>query len=293
MAQKKPENDGEVQCTRRDFMRGDWFDSSSKTDQSTSNTRSETRSYAKLVRPTIAAVLATAVIIVVMTTAGAAAPTVDSTDGIVASADISQSAATVSCSEPVDAREEAHSRMDDLQRLDEEDKFVSVPDETMDAIDRQLKSGDSSFDLQQYCEARDAYNAALNLSSVALKDAYRTGAKHHINASEAMLEAERADGNPDPDVGTLQERVNHQQSTLATANDIDELRSQYTQAAELHTTTQSKLPTALHEKLVEMVAEQQVFAVLAAVLGLLKLLILGVFLRQRTTDTNSTISPSR
>jgi hypothetical protein len=171
------------------------------------------------------------------------------------------------CSPPTDARRTAHDRLEALEAVDG-DEAVSIPDESLQAVDRQVEDGDTSYALHEYCDAREAYRAAIEQATPALRDAYRAGAEQHLAAAMAMVEAERADGNPDPDAGALATEIDRQRRALEEAQGHRRLEERYHEAAELREKTRKRLPTRVHEYVAEAVLERPIIGGYAALLTL-------------------------
>jgi len=196
-----------------------------------------------------------------------------------------------SCDAPVSLRETAHERLTAMHQVDD-DPFVAVPDETIDAAARQVSDGDTSYDLGEYCSAREAYRATVEQATPALREAYRTGAARYLNASRRMVAAERADGNPAPETGTLAVKIDQQSRELANASSLAALETRYERAAALHRETRQRLPTRPAGLVAEALTEQPAVTAVAAVATLLA----AVFARLlwvRRTDSSTTAHLTR
>ena len=191
-----------------------------------------------------------------------------------------------SCDAPVSLRETAHERLNAIRGVDGDD-LVSVPQETIDAAARQISDGDTSYDLGEYCSARDAYRAAVEQATPALREAYRTGAARYLNASERMVAAERADDNPAPETGTLAVKIDHQSRELANASSLTALETRYERATALHRETRERLPTRPAGLVAEALTEQPVVTSVAAVATLLAAVFARLLWATRTDTTTA------
>ncbi|QLH76615.1 hypothetical protein HZS55_04530 [Halosimplex rubrum] len=196
-----------------------------------------------------------------------------------------------SCDAPVSVRETAHERLNSMRQVDD-DALVGVPEETIDAAARQVSDGDTSYDLGEYCSARDAYRAAVEQATPALREAYRTGAARSLNASRRMVEAERADGNPAPETGALAVKIDQQSRELANASSLAALETRYERATALQRETRQRLPTRPAGLVAEALTEQPVVTAVAAVATLLAAVFARLLWATRT-DSSTTAHLTR
>ena len=161
------------------------------------------------------------------------------------------------CDPPNANRRTAHDRLDALQQLDAEES-VDVPDESLQAVERQVADGDSSYSLQEYCDAAEAYRGAIEQATPALRVAYRDGAIHLLDTASAMVAAERADPNPDPDAGALAVEIERERAALDNVSSVVELADRYERAAALREDATARLPTKPHEQFIEAFLERRV-----------------------------------
>jgi hypothetical protein len=262
--------------TRRAFLTGqpirdaveDGSDADAATDEQSRPARTEPatestpQSRSWLVRAVVRLV---AVAILLLALGQLAGVGLADTAGVVASQDDDSAA---QCDPPNEYRRTAHDRLDALQRLDAE-PAADVPAESLQAVERQVADGNSSYSLREYCDAADAYRGAIEQATPALKMAYRDGATHHLDAAEAMVAAERADPNPDPDAGALAVEIERERAALANASSVVELANRYERAAALREETTARLPTQPHEHLIEGFLERRVLTGYAVVMTLL------------------------
>jgi hypothetical protein len=172
------------------------------------------------------------------------------------------------CDPPNANRRTAHDRLDALQWLDAEES-VDVPDESLQAVERQVADGDSSYSLQEYCDAAEAYRGAIEQGTPTLRVTYRDGTIHLLDATSAMVAAERTDSNPDPDAGALTVEIERERAALANASSVVELADRYERAAALREDATARLPTKPHEQLIEVFLERRVLTGYATVMTLL------------------------
>lgn len=171
--------------------------------------------------------------------------------GVVAAQGMGQAEAQESCSPPVSLRNSAHARLEELRSFSTD----VVTESIRQAVEKRVERGDNSFDLNRHCDARDAYQSALDVAIPALRQAYRSDTQHLLNETGAMIQTERGDGNPDADVGSLEVQLQRQRQGLREAQSLDALRSQHEQAEALRAEAQRKLPTSATEQFVEGAGE--------------------------------------
>jgi hypothetical protein len=210
--------------------------------------------------------IAVAVLLVLAAMVGGAAAQQDSSDRVIADEAVheqehahrlvaaqgsEQPGAQKSCNPPVSLRDRVHARLEELKELPTD----VVTESTFLAVQKRVERGDNSFDLNRHCDARDAYQSALDVAVPALRHAYRTDTRHLLNETGAMIRAERSDGNPDADIGSLEEQLQRQRRALRDAQSLDALRAQHDQAEELRAEARRKLPTSPTEQFAEGAGE--------------------------------------
>jgi len=175
------------------------------------------------------------------------------------------SATDSSCEPPLELRERAttlHSLLAELDRS-------IVSESTLTDVSSRIERGNTDLNLDRYCEAEASYKSAIAIAEPALRQAYAEATHQKLDNVDAMLAAEEADGNPDPDVGPLRERSSSIREDLRNADTLQERREIYQRANQLESNTQERLPTTFSEQVVESIIESQFVAGVAGLLAII------------------------
>lgn len=159
------------------------------------------------------------------------------------------------CNKPTKKRRRAKEMQKDLKSLDD----GLVPDYVLTDVNNRIKQGDLNWNRNQFCEARKAYQNVIDIAKPVLRSGYRKASERRLDETEAMIEAELADGNPDPDAGDLKQRVSQLRQELNQANSTRRLGQIYDNTKGLKAETRDKLPTGTLEKSFEAAREGSVF----------------------------------